>query len=121
MACNYQITLVDAALELMAIAGIGRDIALDALGPILRATMDNILTSGPERALTGPIRRGDVGTIRRHLAAVGDALPETRQLYITAGKRTLALAERAGLGANAAQEWRRRLENGYEHAPGANS
>ena len=60
MACNYQMTLVDASLELMQIAGIGRSAALDALGPILRATMENVLTSGPEHALTGPIRRGDV-------------------------------------------------------------
>ncbi len=103
MACNYQVTLVEAALELMAIAGIGREAALDALGPILRATTENVLHLGPEQALTGPIRRGDVGTIRRHLLAVENASPETRQLYVAAGLRTIALAERAGLEENAAR------------------
>jgi predicted short-subunit dehydrogenase-like oxidoreductase (DUF2520 family) len=107
MACNYQVTLVDAALELMEIAGIDRAAALDALGPILRATIDNVLSSGPEKALTGPIRRGDVGTIRRHLAALEIASPETKRLYKAAGLRTIAIAERAGLQENAAHE----LEN----------
>lgn len=104
MACNYQMTLVDAALELMAMAGIGRETALGALGPILRATTENVLEWGPERALTGPIRRGDVGTVRRHLTAVENASPETRQLYLAAGLRTVELAERAGLEKNAARE-----------------
>jgi predicted short-subunit dehydrogenase-like oxidoreductase (DUF2520 family) len=103
MACNYQMTLVDAALELMEMAGIERAAALDALGPILRETTENILTEGPERALTGPIRRGDVGTILRHLAAIDDAAPETGQLYRTAGLRTVPLALRAGLDASAAR------------------
>jgi predicted short-subunit dehydrogenase-like oxidoreductase (DUF2520 family) len=104
MACNYQMTLVDTALELMAMAGIGRDAALDALGPILRETTENVLKLGPEQALTGPIRRGDAGTIRRHLAAVEDASPETKRLYVAAGLRTIALAERAGLEKSAARE-----------------
>jgi len=104
MACNYQMTLVDAALELMEMAGVGRSEALDALGLILRATTENVLKSGPERALTGPIRRGDLCTIRRHLEALQNALPETRQLYIAAGLRTVAVAERAGLEASAARE-----------------
>jgi predicted short-subunit dehydrogenase-like oxidoreductase (DUF2520 family) len=104
MACNFQMTLVDAALELMATTGVGRDAALDALGPILRTTMENILTLGPEGALTGPIRRGDVGTIRRHLAAVKNTSPGTRELYVAAGLRTVALAERAGLEESAARK-----------------
>jgi predicted short-subunit dehydrogenase-like oxidoreductase (DUF2520 family) len=104
MACNYQMTLVDAALELMATAGIGREAALDALAPILRATTENVLKLGPEGALTGPIRRGDVGTIRRHLAAVENASPETKRLYVAAGMRTVLVAERAGLGENAARD-----------------
>ncbi len=109
MACNYHVTLVDAALELMQLAGIARDAALDALGPILRATAENILASGPELALTGPIRRGDAGAVRRHMAALEDTLPETRELYTAAGLRTIAIARRAGLTADAADELARVL------------
>ncbi len=104
MACNYHVTLVDAALELAELAGIARVTALDALAPIIRATTENILRSGPEQALTGPIRRGDAGTILRHLAALKDSLPETRELYNAAGLRTIALAQRAGLPTESASE-----------------
>jgi predicted short-subunit dehydrogenase-like oxidoreductase (DUF2520 family) len=104
MACNYHVTLVDAALELAELAGIAREAALDALAPLIRATTDNILTSGPEQALTGPIRRGDAGTIRRHLEALKDSLPETKELYNAAGLRTIAIAQRAGLPREAANK-----------------
>ncbi len=102
MASNYQVTLIDAALELM--AGVGRAEALAALAPIVRATTENVLSMGPEKALTGPIARGDAGTVRRHLAALESAEPKTRDLYIAAGLRTVAVAERAGLAESAARE-----------------
>jgi predicted short-subunit dehydrogenase-like oxidoreductase (DUF2520 family) len=95
MACNYQVTLVDSALELMEIAGIQREEALDALSGIIRNTVENILTSGTERALTGPIRRGDTGTINAHLEALNAASPETRRLYLAAAQRTMPIAQRA--------------------------
>ena len=100
MACNYQVTLVDAALELMEIAGINRVQALGALGPILRATTENILLDGPEAALTGPIRRGDIGTITKHLEALNTASPETRKLYVAAGLRTVPVAALPPAAAN---------------------
>lgn len=109
MACNYQVTLMDSALELMEQAGIARPAALEALAPILRATTENILGAGPEKALTGPIVRGDAGTIRGHLTALESAMPETLDLYIAAGLRTLAIAERAGLASRTAGELARVL------------
>lgn len=97
MACNYHVTLVDAALELMEAAGIMRPAALEALSPLIRATTENILRDGPEAALTGPIRRGDLGTIQRHMTALETACPQTRTLYTAAALRTIPVAQRAGL------------------------
>jgi len=108
MACNYQVTLVDAALELMEIAGIRRVDAQGALAPILRTTMENTLSLGPEAALTGPIRRGDIGTIAKHLEALNAASPETKRLYVAAGLRTIPVA---GLPPAAANEIRLQLEH----------
>jgi predicted short-subunit dehydrogenase-like oxidoreductase (DUF2520 family) len=101
MACNYHVTLVDAALELMENAGISRATALAALEPLIRTTTENILLSGPEAALTGPIRRGDSGTIRQHMTALQRASPSTRNLYSAAALRTIPLAQHAGLSAEA--------------------
>jgi predicted short-subunit dehydrogenase-like oxidoreductase (DUF2520 family) len=111
MACNYQVTLVDAALELMEIAGISRDQALSALTPILRTTMENILLHGPEAALTGPIRRGDIRTVTTHIEALNAASPETKRLYVTAGLRTVGIARRAGLASAKADAIASRLEH----------
>jgi len=104
MASNYNVTLVDAALELMEIAGLGQRQALDALAPLIRGTTENILLSDPAAALTGPVRRGDTGTVRGHLAALEGGSPETRRLYASAGLRTVMLARRAGLPASVADE-----------------
>ena len=104
MACNYHVALVDAALELLQQAGVGREQALNALTPLVRSTTENVLADGPEAALTGPIRRGDRQTIRRHMEAMKNAMPETRELYTAAGARTLLTAMRVGLSAEAARE-----------------
>jgi predicted short-subunit dehydrogenase-like oxidoreductase (DUF2520 family) len=110
MASNYQVALVDAALELMEAAGVARGPALEALAPLVRTSIENVLALGPEAALTGPIRRGDLGTVQRHVHALESATVETRNLYAFAGLRTLALARRAGLSVDAAQQIAAALE-----------
>jgi predicted short-subunit dehydrogenase-like oxidoreductase (DUF2520 family) len=104
MASNYNVTLVDAALELMEIVGLNQRQALEALAPLIRGTTENILLSDPAAALTGPIRRGDTGTVRGHLAALEGGSPETQRLYASAGLRTVLLARRAGLPASVADQ-----------------
>ena len=66
--------------------------------PLMQGTVAN-LAAGPAGALTGPVRRGDVATLRRHLAALE---PDDRVLYRTLGLGALRLAREAGLGEQAA-------------------
>lgn len=96
MASNYQVTLIDSALELFAGAGVSREIAMEALASIVRATNENIFARGPESALTGPIQRADVETVKRHVRALASATPETRRAYVALGLRTLPIAVRRG-------------------------
>ena len=95
-ACNYLTTLLDAAVAMCAKAGIDRETALAALGPLSKATLENVAAMGPEGALTGPIARGDAGTVRRHLEALGGCDEKLEALYRTAGLWTADLAERKG-------------------------
>lgn len=97
MASNYQAALLDAALELMEGAGVTRPVALEALTPLYREACKNVLEHGPEAALTGPIRRGDVATVLGHIEALRSASSPIRDLYIAAGLQAVSLAERAGL------------------------
>ncbi len=94
MACNDLAALLDAAATLCEDAGIGRDTSLPAMEPLVRATVDNVFAAGPAEALTGPIARGDVETVRRHLAALADCKPDLRTFYRAAAVWTCELAGR---------------------------
>ena len=62
---NHLVTLVSQAMELLSAAGADDPAAI--LRPLLQAALDNALAEG-DSALTGPIVRGDVNTVRAHLA-----------------------------------------------------
>ncbi|MDP6979775.1 MAG: DUF2520 domain-containing protein [Myxococcota bacterium] len=96
LACNDFTALMDAALGSMEAAGIERATAWAALSPLVHATLENIDTLGPEAALTGPIRRGDAGTVALHLESLQAADPRLASLYRALGDRTLELAQRGG-------------------------
>ena len=52
-----------------------RELGLEALIPILRGTVDSLEAQGIPGALTGPISRGDLGTVRKHLEALDAHAP----------------------------------------------
>ena len=66
MASNAVMAALDAAVILLAHAGVERDAALRAIGPLARTSSSNALASGPQAALTGPIVRGDAATVAAH-------------------------------------------------------
>ncbi len=112
MASNYVIGLIDAAAILMRAAGIEESTALGALAPLIEAAVRNAQTLGPERALTGPIERGDVETVRRHLRGLAAAPPSVDGLYRSAGLHVLEMARRRGLAGAKAREIETLLREG---------
>jgi predicted short-subunit dehydrogenase-like oxidoreductase (DUF2520 family) len=83
---NHLVTLVSEAMEMLAAAG--ADDPAATLRPLLGAALDNALAAG-DAALTGPIVRGDVNTVRAHLADVAAATPQTLASYVTLARATL--------------------------------
>lgn len=96
IACNYLATLQEAAIAAAVLAGIGRVPARRALAPLVAATVNNINTLGPGKALTGPIARGDSQTVLRHITALRATDPQLADLYCQLGLRTVTLALQAG-------------------------
>jgi predicted short-subunit dehydrogenase-like oxidoreductase (DUF2520 family) len=96
MASNYLVAVEDMATQLLADAGFDKSSAMEALSPLVRRTLENILEFGTTNALTGPIARGDVDTIRGHLAALEDLPVDRLELYKALGRHTLAIARRRG-------------------------
>ena len=83
---NHLVTLVTEAMEMLAAAG--GDNPADTLRPLLTAALDNALEQG-DAALTGPIVRGDVETVRAHLAEIVRNAPQTMSSYLALGRATL--------------------------------
>lgn len=95
MASNLVVALVDAAAELLGQAGVAEPEALGALVPLALGSLGNVAELGAASGLTGPVRRGDVATVERHLRALGGA-PELLAIYRTLGRRAVDIARRAG-------------------------
>jgi predicted short-subunit dehydrogenase-like oxidoreductase (DUF2520 family) len=95
IASNYTVTLAALASDLLVRQGIAPDAntALRYLLPLLRGTVENMEALGLPDALTGPLARGDAGTVARHLQALDDVAPDLADLYRHLARITLPLAQ----------------------------
>ena len=75
IASNFLVTLEAAAEEVAAAAGLEPAEARALLAPLVRTTVENWVELGPERALTGPVARGDDATVAAQRAAVAEPRP----------------------------------------------
>lgn len=91
---NHLVTLVASSMDLLRAAGV--DDPQRLLGPLLSAALDNALRSG-DAGLTGPVVRGDAGTLAAHLDVLGRVSPETNAAYIAMARLTADRALAAGL------------------------
>ena len=92
IACNYLVTLVKLATDLWQSFNIPTHQATQALLPLIRGTIHNIDTVGIPQCLTGPIARGDVGTIKKHLDALHQTAPNLLSTYRELGLQTIPIA-----------------------------
>lgn len=105
VASNYLVTLMNLALQLIMASGVPASKAFAILKPLVQGTLSNIEKSGVPRALTGPIARGDVETVRDHVAEIGRKAPTRLELYRLMGMHTIEIAEARGdLSEKAAEE-----------------
>ena len=91
-ACNYLVTLVKLSTDLWETFRIPPDKATKAILPLLRGTLNNIETLGIPQCLTGPIARGDIGTINKHIKTLHKKAPALISPYIEMGKQTIPIA-----------------------------
>lgn len=89
--CNYMAPLFAASQGLLRDNGLEIR-ARDLFGPMVRQAVEGLLSNPPAEVLTGPVMRGDTGTIDRHLNVLADS-PEWIQLYRMLGRATLELAQ----------------------------
>jgi predicted short-subunit dehydrogenase-like oxidoreductase (DUF2520 family) len=96
MASGGLVALLDAIVTLGGLAGLDEAGALAVYGRLIEQTLANAKSGGVNAALTGPIARGDVGTLEAHLDAVRQFAPDLLELYEATARRELELARERG-------------------------
>jgi len=92
IACNYLVTLIKLATDLWQTFNVPTQQATKALMPLLKGTLNNIENVGIPQCLTGPIARGDTGTIKKHLDALKKTAPTVLSTYRELGLQTIPIA-----------------------------
>ena len=96
LAAGGFVALLDAIAELGRVAGLDEAGALAIYGPLIEGTLGNARSLGIRAALTGPMTRGDVGTLDAHLDILARHAPGVLELYVAAARREVDLAQRRG-------------------------
>lgn len=97
VASNFLVTLMSAAEDAARAAAIEPAEARTLLAPLVRSTVENWVALGPERALTGPLARGDEATVAAQRAALEEGAPHLLALFDSLAEQTRALAGRKAL------------------------
>jgi predicted short-subunit dehydrogenase-like oxidoreductase (DUF2520 family) len=90
---NFFVALVDFGLRYYQALGADKEEALKAVLPLIKGTLANIESAGIPDALTGPIMRGDVETVKGHLQAMAGRAPELLPLYRELARHTVMVAQ----------------------------
>ena len=109
---NYLVALMKTSADLWQSFGIPQEEAVKALLPLLKGTVRNIERVGIPGCLTGPIARGDVETVRKHVTALGKGQSEKMDIYRVMGMKTLEIALAKGRISLETAEEIRNLLNG---------
>lgn len=112
VASNYLVTLMRLVYTLAQQAGLPREGVFPAFYPLIQGTLQNIGAVGPVAALTGPVARGDVETIRRHAQVMGK---EEWEMYRMLGCFTVKVAQERGLPDDVSAELGRIFGEGCEN------
>jgi predicted short-subunit dehydrogenase-like oxidoreductase (DUF2520 family) len=96
MAAGGLVGLLDAIASVGKLAGLDERTAIAVYAPLARQALANAERLGIDGALTGPLLRGDVGTVRGHLQVLMEQAPDAIPLYVEVARRELAIARRRG-------------------------
>jgi predicted short-subunit dehydrogenase-like oxidoreductase (DUF2520 family) len=105
LACGYLTTLLREARRVWEVAGLPEEAGRRAIGAVASATLENVRMLGEGMTVTGPVSRGDVGTVRLHLEEIARVVPEIIPLYTAISRRSAVLADEAGRSIGSLDTW----------------
>jgi len=89
MASNCLNALMSTVVDLVGTINFSEREALNSLFPLIITTLNNMQEQGVEKSLTGPVSRGDVSTVKKHLQILSESFPQYKSIYQQLGKITL--------------------------------
>lgn len=92
IASNFLVTLLSMVFDILGTSGFDRKSIYQMLKPLLMTTLKNVETSSPEKALTGPVSRGDMETVAVHLQALKTKYPDYLESYVELAKITAQIS-----------------------------
>lgn len=92
IANNYLVTLHHIASECYQLAGISEELANKITSMLMKDALQNLQNSSPNKALTGPLQRGDIKIIKEHLSQL-TFKPLIKEVYAVLGEATLSITE----------------------------
>jgi predicted short-subunit dehydrogenase-like oxidoreductase (DUF2520 family) len=95
-ASNYLVSLMNVVESIYRAIGLNEKDAKKAYLPLVYGSLKNIENSGSIHSLTGPIARGDFGTIKKHISAINNNLPQFSSLYSSMGLIAVQVAQQKG-------------------------
>jgi predicted short-subunit dehydrogenase-like oxidoreductase (DUF2520 family) len=96
IASNYLVALMNTVESIYQAIGLNEKDAKKAYLPLVYGSLRNIENSGSIPSLTGPIARGDSGTIKKHISAINKNLPQYSSLYSSLGLIAVKVAQKKG-------------------------
>ena len=90
---NYLVTLLNSGFKMLEATGLDIEEAYKVTLPLINGTLKNIEKLGSIDALTGPIARGDVLTVEKHLSAIRNSCPDVLPLYCSMGMETVKISK----------------------------
>ncbi len=93
IASNYLVTLVNASFQLLKKAGMDHKEVREGIIRLVEGTLRNLQDLPPAAALTGPVARGDLGTLRKHREALAKFAPGFLELYRLLGRYTAEMVD----------------------------
>lgn len=91
MSSNFMCALMQKSVELLESCGFTQELAIKALAPLMRSNLHHLLETNPTTALTGPVERCDVGTVKKHLKELTHT--QERQLYCLLSQTLVTIAQ----------------------------
>jgi predicted short-subunit dehydrogenase-like oxidoreductase (DUF2520 family) len=117
LAAGGFVALLDAIAELGRVAGLDEAGSLTIYGRLIEGTLGNARALGIGAALTGPVTRGDLGTLRANLDAIRTNAPRALDLYVAAARREIDLAsDRGAVAPEVAEQMRITLDDAVARA-----